>query len=79
MNRLSQLTLNTEGFIFDPASGESFTANATGLFILNRLREHKSPETIAQELSNEYEVTQDEAERDITDFQVHLRTYKLLS
>ena len=79
MNRLSRLTLNSEGFVFDPASGESFTANATGLFILNSLREHKSPETIAQELSDKYEVTQDEAERDITDFQVHLRTYKLLS
>jgi hypothetical protein len=78
MNRLAQLDLNTEGFVFDPHSGESFTTNPTGLFILKGLCEHKSPETIAQEISNEYDVTLDEAERDVSDFQTRLRTYQLL-
>ena len=78
MNRLAQPDLNTEGFVFDPNSGESFTVNPTGLFILNGLREHKSPETIAQEMSDEYDVKPDEAERDVSDFQTRLRTYQLL-
>jgi hypothetical protein len=78
MNRLAQLDLNTEGFVFEPNSGESFTTNPTGLFILNALREFKSPETIAQEMSDKYDVTLDKTERDVSDFQTRLRTYQLL-
>ncbi len=78
MNRLAQLTIDTEGFVFDPTCGESFTANAPGLFILKGLREHKSPETIAQELRGRYDVPLDEAEKDISDFKTRLRAYHLL-
>ena len=78
MNRLSQLILEAEGFAFDPTSGESFTTNPTGLFILNCIREHKSLETIIAELNDKYDITQDEAERDVVDFQTRLRTYQLL-
>ena len=78
MKRLSHLMINNEGFIFDPTCGDSFTANETGLFILNGLQAHKSPETIAQELQDVYEVTLAEAEKDISDFKTRLRAYKLL-
>mgnify|MGYP003565966517 CR=1 FL=1 len=78
MSRLLQLTMSTEGFVFDPTCGDCFTANPTALFILNSLREQKSSQTIVQELQRHYEVTQDEAERDILDFMNHLRTYHLV-
>ena len=78
MNRLSQLAINPEGFVFDPSSGESFTVNPVGLSILSGLQKDKSSEVIAQELLDEYEVDLDQVERDILDFQSHLRTYHLL-
>ena len=79
MNRLSRLILDAEGFVFDPTSGESFTVNPTGLFILNSIRDHKSLEAIALELQEEFGVTVDNAEKDVLDFKTHLRTYSLLT
>lgn len=78
MERLSQLIVNGEGFVFDPAFGESFTVNSTGLVILKGLQEQKSPHTIAQELGNLYHVAPDKVEKDVLDFTSHLRTYHLL-
>lgn len=77
MNRLSKLAINSEGFIFDPTTGDSFTVNATGLFIINGLREGKSSEQIAETLSQEFEDTPEEISKDISDFIIHLNTYNL--
>ncbi len=78
MNRLGQLMMNAEGFVFDPSFGESFTVNSTGLAILKGLQGQKTPHMIAQELQDTYEVTLDNVEKDILDFMSHLRTYHLL-
>jgi len=78
MNRLHQLALNDEGFIFNPSTGESFTVNGTGLFIINLLKQDKSPEEIAQALNEEYLDIPDSVERDIIDFIAHLKTFRLL-
>lgn len=78
MNRLNQLAINDEGFVFDPTNGESFTTNATGLFILQQLKTDKPTDDIANELAEAFEVTLEEAQRDVMDFVDHLRTYKLI-
>lgn len=78
MERLRQLAINPQGFVFDPACGESFTVNTTGLFILNGLQVEKSSQAIIQELAVQYHVAQKTAERDVLDFISHLRTYGLL-
>ena len=39
MSRLNRLAINDEGFIFDPETGNSFTVNGTGLFIIKLLKE----------------------------------------
>ena len=77
MNRLSILAINSEGFIFDPTTGDSFTVNPTGLFILNSLRDGKSPEEISETLSSEFEDTPEEVLKDISDFLTYLHTYNL--
>ena len=69
MSRLAQLAVNSEGFVFDPGCGESFTVNPVGLVILNGLREEKSTAEYRREFDrNHYEVSSNEAERDIADF-----------
>ena len=78
MNRLNQLAINDEGFVFDPTTGESFTVNPTGLFILQQLKQNKSNEEIVDGLVEAFEAVPEDAERDVIDFIAHLKTYQLL-
>ncbi|WP_029520936.1 HPr-rel-A system PqqD family peptide chaperone [Persephonella sp. IF05-L8] len=78
MNRLSQLAINEEGFVFDPLTGESFTVNQTGLLILKDLKEGKSQEEIIKDITENFEVSEEEAERDFVDFVEKLRSYRLI-
>ena len=78
MGNLTQLAINDEGFIFNPLTGESWTTNQTGLFILKNLKEGKSQEEIAQLLSQEFDIDIETAQRDLIDFLDKIRSYKLI-
>ncbi|WP_456401113.1 HPr-rel-A system PqqD family peptide chaperone [Persephonella sp.] len=78
MDRISRLAINDEGFVFDPATGESFTVNQTGLLILKGIKDKKSEEEIVNEIVEKYEVSEEEAQRDLTDFIEKLRSYRLI-
>lgn len=78
MNRLHKLAISDEGFLFDPTTGESYTVNPTGLLILKGLKENRDQDGIIETLVNAYDVTADEARRDVEDFSDHLKSYKLL-
>ena len=77
MARLSQLALNDEGFAFDPNTGDSFLVNGTGLAILKALRDGSDQAAVVQALTDEYEVTSEDAGRDVDDFLGRLRTFGL--
>jgi PqqD family protein of HPr-rel-A system len=78
MSRIHRLAVNEEGFVFDPATGESFTVNGTGFVILKGLKENKEPEEIAEEITERFDVEPEETERDVSDFIERLRAFKLL-
>jgi PqqD family protein of HPr-rel-A system len=78
MDRIRALALNPDGFAFDPTTGESFTLNATGLVVLEGLRDGLGADRIAERLSEEFEVGTDEAARDVADFVDHLRALRLV-
>ena len=78
MDKLGKLAINEEGFIFDPETGNSYTVNPTGLFILKCLREGLSEQEIVGRLIQEFEVGEEEAKRDLVDFMEQLRIYGLL-
>lgn len=78
MQKLSLLAINDEGFVFDPTSGDSFQVSQTGLFILNGMKTGKADEAIAQLLTENYEVTLEEARRDLADFRASLKNINLL-
>jgi len=77
MRKLSQLAINDEGFIFDPLTGDSFQVSETGLFIIRRLCQEKSDEDIAADLSEEFDVTIEDAQRDVADFRGRLKNLGL--
>ena len=78
MSRLSRLAINDEGFIFDPETGNSFTVNETGLLVIKLLKEGKSEEEVVSALKEEYEVSEEEARRDLLDFIEQLRVFGIL-
>ncbi len=78
MNSLSRLAISDDGFIFDPLTGNSFTTNRVGLWILDQLKQGKSFQEIRQKMLEEFDVEPEVAERDLTDFIEQLRTYKLI-
>ena len=78
MQRLRSLALNPDGFAFDPTTGESFTMNATGLAILAGLREGASPIELVGRLTEEFEISEQDATRDVDDFLDHLRALRLV-
>ncbi len=78
MQRLSQIAINDEGFLFDPVTGGSYTVNQTGLFILKALKEGKKAEEIPALLTEEFEVDYETAQRDTVDFVEKLRSYGLV-
>ena len=51
MNRLSQLALSDEGFVFDPQTGDSFQVSETGIAVLRALKEGRSDEEICKRRS----------------------------
>ncbi len=78
MGAIERLAISKNGFVFDPATGNSYTVNSTGLFILNLLREGKSEDEIVDALVENFEVSQEEARRDLLDFLEQLRVNGLL-
>jgi len=75
---LSHLAISAEGFIFNPSTGDSFQVSQTGLQIVNALREDKSENEIAQTLSDTYDVSLENAQRDLADFKSNLKFLGLL-
>ena len=78
MGKLERLAINDEGFIFDPETGNSYTVNKTGLFIIKLLKEGKSEDEIVKALSEKFDVSEEDARRDLVDFIEQLRLYGLL-
>ena len=78
MDRIRALALNPDGFAFDPTTGESFTLNATGITVLEGLRDGLGTDRIAEALAERFEVTPEEAARDVADFVDHLRAFRLV-
>lgn len=78
MHRVRSLALNPDGFAFDPTTGESFTLNATGLAVLEGLREGLTHEQLTARLVERFEVSAPDASRDLDDFLDHLRSFRLL-
>jgi len=52
---LRSLALSDTGFIFDPRTGHSYTANTTGLAVLAALKQGLAPDAIVARLRTEFD------------------------
>lgn len=77
MPAFQSLTVNKDGFAFDYATGESFILNRCGQLVLQRLRHGETQQQIVQFLCDQFDITLNTAERDVTDFCQQLKTLGL--
>ncbi len=73
MRKISQLAINDEGFVFDPLTGDSYQVSETGLIILRQLADSADDEAIAKSVSDEFDVSEEDALTDIGDFRDRLK------
>ncbi len=64
LKKLHNLAIAESGYIFDPTSGNSYTANETAVFILNELKQGKTSEEVCSRLVEEYDIDENSAESD---------------
>jgi hypothetical protein len=68
MNRLDTLALNDQGFVFDPATGNSFTLNPSGMLLFKGLRDGCDETALATRLVQTFAIAADRAREDVADF-----------
>ncbi|MBK7639220.1 MAG: PqqD family protein [Bacteroidetes bacterium] len=72
------IAISDSGFIFNPSSGDSFSANQIGLEIIRLLKDGKSKIEISDLIINQYAVNALSFEKDFNDFVQMLFSYQLI-
>ena len=78
MNKIDSIVINDNGFTFDPYTGETYTVNDIGIAVLRLLRKKVPLVQIAENISNEYQISFESAYTDILEFRSQLRLYGLM-
>ncbi len=76
--KLAHLAISSDGFIFDPETGNSYTVNEVGLLIIEKLKSGKKPEEIVEEILQIYDVDRETVEKDLDEFLQQLRLFGFL-
>jgi hypothetical protein len=66
------------GFLFNPGTGDSFTANPVATDILQLMKENKSDAEIQKQILEKYQVDKTQLSKDWDDFMIQLRDNNLL-
>ena len=66
--KLSHLALSDNGFLFDSATGHTYSLNETGTFILKRLIQGLSLEKIGEIMTETYGISSEILSKDIEQF-----------
>jgi PqqD family protein of HPr-rel-A system len=77
-DRLLQLSVKDDGFLFDPSTGDTYVANPTALLIVRGLQAGRDEGQVVDELVAEYDVTEVEARRDAADLLGRLKSWQLI-
>ncbi len=78
MHLRKNIATSESGFIFNPASGDSFSANPMAAEILLNLKEGISSADIKKSILEKYDVEPGQLEKDWDDFVAQLREGNLL-
>lgn len=65
--------INSDGFLFNPHSGESFSVNSTAMDLLSMLKEECTEQELFEHLKEIYDVAESTLKADLDDFLFLLR------
>ena len=71
------IAISDSGFVFDPATGNSFTTNTIGLEVIKLLKEGRAIHEIEKYFLKEYDCKVETIQRDLQDFMNVLLRMKL--
>lgn len=78
MNINKNVAVSDSGFIFNPTTGESFSANPIGTEIIEMLKQGKGHDEIKKTILENYETEPDVVDKDVFEFKEMLKQYSLL-
>ena len=78
MRLKTNIATSENGFIFNPATGDSFTSNSIAAEILTYMKAGELTEDIKQKILDKYEVEPTQLERDWDDYMHQLKEANLL-
>ncbi|MFM2286207.1 MAG: hypothetical protein RLZZ543_1704 [Bacteroidota bacterium] len=73
----SNIALSDNGFVFNPASGDSFSVNPMGVEIIKHIKAEKSASEIVALLSEQFDADAITIEKDLYDFKQLLLRHQL--
>ncbi|MCZ2442571.1 MAG: PqqD family protein [Flavobacteriales bacterium] len=77
MKLKKDIAISDSGFLFNPSSGDSYTANPIATEILKYMQSGFSNEQIIVSIMESYEVERSTIEKDLFDLESMLSNYKL--
>ena len=77
MKLKKNIALSDSGFLFNPSTGDSFSINPIGNFIVRLIQEGKDDAVIIQAVLKDYMTDRDTVEKDLYDFKNMLSASKL--
>lgn len=78
MDTLNNLAISPTGFVFDPATGATYSVNATGRAVLEGIRDGLGLEALVAHLSERFQVGQADLRRDVLEYARVLREQQLV-
>jgi len=78
MNIKKNIATSENGFVFNPSTGDSFSANETAAEILLAMKNGETEQQIKQKLLDKYEVSLEQINRDWADWIQQLKEANLL-
>ena len=78
MKLKKNIATSENGFIFNPATGDSFSSNAIAADIVVMMKAGQLPDDIKQQILNKYEVEATQLNRDWEDWIIQLKEANLL-
>lgn len=79
MHIKSDIAISESGFVFNPATGESFTVNPIGAEVIQLLKENKTIQEATEYIMERYNVDETSVEKDLNDFIAMLKYNSIMT
>ena len=79
MKLKKNIATSEEGFIFNPATGDSFSTKPIGADIVTMLKEDKTLDVIVSSICEKYDVETAQFHKDLDDFEAQLSSFGILT